>query len=1091
MNDERSRTGLLWAWSLFIAALLAIHAASAAAETQPGSELRPLEVQSYRDDLGVSAETAEKNLLLQRSGAGAVDELKAVQGGDYAGVWFDNEGGEFVVPVMQGAEGEALQKALSDAGIATSTRLEPATYSWFELEATQEQLDLELLDQLKEGLIQTSLDPRANAVVVGVASRATKPQQAEIEGAASKFGTRVEVRSLEAENLEAKNTSCQFEFKRCTRPLRGGVGIRKGGLYGPECTAGFKAIGNTFGNRFILTAGHCVVLGGTYKWYAEVPNLAESPAIGLAEGTNYPGGDWTAINANGSYWDKSPWPSQVAFWEHGTEAQETPIEAESASYWGEYVCHSGFTTGGRCGPVVQVNVTAKVSAGLEYHLVKFGPTCADEGDSGGPVFAGHVALGILSAKVLPPQGCGSDYGLYMEITEVADSLGVTVGPRLGTIPYGETEEATNIQPTEATLTGYVNPHGIAATYAFEYGPTTAYGSTTGQWGAGSGWQTIAVSGTWANFEPAMLYHFRIRAQNSAGIGYGVDEEFTTPPAPPFATTEGVSGVAAGKAILHGTSNPRGSSTHYRFEWGTSTGYGNSVPIPDADIGSGRAGVPVTQAINVKGLTKYHYRLVASNVAGTTYGTDREFETPDWRPGVIAEEPTAVSGTGATLRASVNPKGFPSKYHFEYGPTLVYGTSAPVPDGDAGTGESDVPVNQTIGGLQAGTLYHVRIVATNSEGTTTAKALFETPMPTAICKVPGSSCAAGQRYPAGTLIQAKLKGTGKLKLSGPTISQECSESTISGKSTADTGVPLPLEVTALTVAGCSSGGCKTLEARNLPYLAGLASTGGSNGSLALKSGKGSTGIKATGCPFGATCTYGTPEIGLALEGSSTASLAASEVDLKFEEGSKFICGESIKLTATYEVTAPKPLYASEASETVLCKAFTSPCLSTDVYAEGTKLEAKLQGMLSVGLGNFGEQPCYGATIVASSKAGAGNPLAAEVETMKLTECQPCASVVVKGVPLKGSVRSTLKGDGRLSSGIQIEWSECPFGVRCVYGSAEAPLLELSGGNPPSAKAKGVQIPFLEGSTKYCGKYVELSGGFVLAAPASLWVARGKG
>ncbi len=1062
--------------------------------SQREAEVEKYEIEEYIADFGVTAEVAQHNLAIQHRGAGLVEALITTQGKSFAGVWFSNQAGEFVIPVTPDADVTSVHDVLVGADVAGGARTELVEYNWWELEKAQEQFDSVMVGLLAENLIQTSIDPRSNSMVVKLADGTTTSQAAEVETAADEASVKVDIHPVETEELTATNTSCKpLEIHLCSRPLRGGVGIQAGGEdREPECTTAFKAIGNQFGNRFMLSAGHCVLLPPkTYVWYAETPDEQYIQKIGTAEGTVFPGGDWTAINANGSYWDTKPWPSMVAFWNHSPADLETSIDAESPSYLGQYVCYAGISSGGHCGSVAELDGVINAYGGLQFHIVKFGPTCVMGGDSGGPVFAGHVAIGIISAVALPDPGCGSNYGYYQEVTEAADSLGVTVGPRLGTVPYAETEEGWATSPTDGAFTGRVNPHALSTTYVFDYGPATSYGNSTQSWGVGAGVLTVPVSGTASNLEPAMTYHFRLRAQNSAGTTYALDdEEFTTPPAPPFATTEGVSGVAAGKATLNGTSNPRGSATSYHFEWGTTTAYGNNVPIPDAGIGAGRSNVPLAQVIGVKGITTYHYRIVASNVAGTTFGADRQFTTPDWRPGVTAEEPTAVSGTGATLRASVNPKGFPSKYHFEYGPTLVYGTSAPVPDGDAGTGESDVPVNQTIGGLQAGTLYHVRIVATNSEGTTTAKALFETPMPTAICKAPGSSCAAGQRYPAGTLIQAKLKGTGKLKLSGPTISQECSESTISGKSTADTGVPLPLEVTALTVAGCSSGGCKTLEARNLPYLAGLASTGGSNGSLALKSGKGSTGIKATGCPFGATCTYGTPEIGLALEGSSTASLAASEVDLKFEEGSKFICGESIKLTATYEVTAPKPLYASEASETVLCKAFTSPCLSTDVYSEGTKLEAKLQGMLSVGLGNFGEQPCYGATIVASSKAGAGNPLAAEVETMKLTECQPCTSVVVKGTPLKGSVRSTSKGDGRLSSGIQIEWSGCPFGVRCVYGSAEAPLLELSGGNPPSAKAKGVQIPFLEGSAKYCGKYVELSGAFVLAAPSSLWVARGQ-
>ena len=66
---------------------------------------------------------------------------------------------------------------------------------------------------------------------------------------------------------------------------------------------------------------------------------------------------------------------------------------------------------------------------------------------------------------------------------------------------------------------------------------------------------------------------------------------------------------------------------YRFEYGISTAYGSRVPGSDAPVGSDSADHPVSQAIS--GLlpsTTYHYRLVAINATGTSYGVDRTFTT---------------------------------------------------------------------------------------------------------------------------------------------------------------------------------------------------------------------------------------------------------------------------------------------------------------------------------------------------------------------------------------------------------------------------------------------------------------------------------
>jgi hypothetical protein len=71
-----------------------------------------------------------------------------------------------------------------------------------------------------------------------------------------------------------------------------------------------------------------------------------------------------------------------------------------------------------------------------------------------------------------------------------------------------------------------------------------------------------------------------------------------------------------------------------------------------------------------------------------------------------------------LDAQVNPGGGDTKYRFEYGPTAAYGTSVPVPDGDAGSGTVPVALSALVEGLSPGTAYHYRIVASNSVGAAT-------------------------------------------------------------------------------------------------------------------------------------------------------------------------------------------------------------------------------------------------------------------------------------------------------------------------------------------------------------------------------------
>jgi hypothetical protein len=82
-------------------------------------------------------------------------------------------------------------------------------------------------------------------------------------------------------------------------------------------------------------------------------------------------------------------------------------------------------------------------------------------------------------------------------------------------------------------------------------------------------------------------------------------------------------------------------------------------------------------------------------------------------------PVFTSGLNASsveLHASVNPNGLDTTYRFEYGATVAYDASVPVPDADIGEGEEPVAVTQSVEGLVAGTAYHFRIVAHNTSGT---------------------------------------------------------------------------------------------------------------------------------------------------------------------------------------------------------------------------------------------------------------------------------------------------------------------------------------------------------------------------------------
>ncbi len=525
-------------WSVVALALLS---ALLVASPSATAEVPDLVVKEYRQDFDVSVDQAEARLETQTRGTHIVGELKLALGDDYAGVWFDNEANEFVIPLLPDADRAAVDTKLSAKALGGSYRIAPATSTWAELEAEQNKVDRGLGNLLEQGLVQTALDPRSNSVVIREARGASQDQTRGIRQVAQGASTEVDVRERSVERFRIELTACKTSAPRvCDKPLRGGVSIGAdatqgggdGGLSGP-CSAAFKAIGKASGNRYLLTAGHCTI--AAKNWASYNSNQVEHP-IGPVEQTTFPGGDWGKIKANGSYWDTSPWPSQVA---HYWENQEQPISYEAYSYLGQYVCHSGASSGTSCAGVLAVGLTSESEAGSVYNVTEFGRVCTAYGDSGGAVFIGSTALGIYHGDPdgLPPQygGCGGseDNAFYTEITAATDNLGVTVGTRIGGAPTATTNSASKISAGRATLNGDVNPNTLKTHYYFQYGTTTGYGSNipipSGDAGSGTG--TVGVNTVLDGLKPNTTYHYRVVASNVAGTSFGSNAQFTTLPPP--------------------------------------------------------------------------------------------------------------------------------------------------------------------------------------------------------------------------------------------------------------------------------------------------------------------------------------------------------------------------------------------------------------------------------------------------------------------------------------------------------------------------------------------------------------------------------
>jgi plastocyanin len=354
---------------------------------------------------------------------------------------------------------------------------------------------------------------------------------------------------------------------------------------------------------------------------------------------------------------------------------------------------------------------APTTVSFQYGLtISYGsttPTQTQNGNTVRPVsanIAGLLANRTYHFRIVAHNNAGTSFGPDRTFTTLAATG----------LPVAITNPATLIASFSATLNGSLNPHGLTTTVSFQYGTTTAYGSTTPmQTQAGNTYRDIAAN--ISGLSPNTLYHFRIVATNSAGTRFGGDRTFTTlsVTGAPVATTNPATFIASFSATLHALLNPHGLPTSFHFQYGTTPSYGLTTAPQNRTGNTFQAvGAPVA---GLTANTLYHFRVVASNGAGTTMGSDRTFTTltATGAPVVITNGATNLTASSATLNGSLDPHGLPTTVFFQYGTTTSYGSATPAQNQ---TGNTYRNIIANINGLTPHTTYHFRMVATNAGGT---------------------------------------------------------------------------------------------------------------------------------------------------------------------------------------------------------------------------------------------------------------------------------------------------------------------------------------------------------------------------------------
>jgi hypothetical protein len=180
--------------------------------------------------------------------------------------------------------------------------------------------------------------------------------------------------------------------------------------------------------------------------------------------------------------------------------------------------------------------------------------------------------------------------------------------------------------------------------------------------------------------------------------------------------------------------------------------------------------------------------------------------------------------------------------------------------------------------------------------------------TVLCTTNANPCPVD--YGKGTKISAQLKSGTEAILTAGFGSVRAKTSTLSGEITSTqnaAGTPEGV-VTALTfgtVTGPFGESCST-KALNLPWKAEVHTTeavSNGNGTLTVFNPK-----VTVNCGFTVKCNFSTEKAVLHIDGGNPAFATANKVSLAIQESDEGgSCPGAATWTATYEITAPKPLF----------------------------------------------------------------------------------------------------------------------------------------------------------------------------------------
>jgi hypothetical protein len=420
-----------------------------------------------------------------------------------------------------------------------------------------------------------------------------------------------------------------------------------------------------------------------------------------------------SLTANTTYYVRA-FATNIAGTSYGTEVSFTtsPIAPTITT---QAVSAITSTTATGNGNITSLGVPNPTAYGVCWNTSGTPTTLDSKADKGAASATGAFTVSMASLTANTTYHVRS-FAINISGTSYGAEVSFTTS---GIAPTVTTQAVSAISATTATGNGNItslgipNPTDNGVCWNTTGSPTIADPKNDKGAASATGAFTASMTSLTAN----TTYYVRAFAANTAGTSYGAEVSFTTSGIAPTVTTQAVSAISATTATGNGNITSLGvpNPTAHGVCWNTT----GTPTVSDSKVDNGVKSSTGTFTASIASLTAnttYYVRAFATNIAGTSYGTEVSFTTSPIAPTITTQAVSAITSTTATGNGNITSLGVPN-------PT-AYGicwntTGTPTTSNskvDKGSTSATGAFTASISSLTANTTYYVRAFATNTAGT---------------------------------------------------------------------------------------------------------------------------------------------------------------------------------------------------------------------------------------------------------------------------------------------------------------------------------------------------------------------------------------